>query len=264
MAYQRELPMDDQPVSGCLSEFEALMSDGTGRPRWEWFENMFRQLPEPEHQDVCTVTFSWFTSTFETLPNNAREDLVVRHARAYIMMLLSNALFADKTAVRVHLRWSRYLPTSDENLPRVVAYKRKLDKLTHREVNAVDAVVHSLIWHEDHRALWTSIVPLSYFGCTEWHQVDRVIPQYGGVQNISHRPLNIDFLHAKDGRGIDRYDSSPSIDFLRWWFLVGKRYLAAGDAFYQRSPDEIPIDATQRESAPHSQRSQVPNIPDNM
>ncbi|MED6125920.1 hypothetical protein PIB30_073257 [Stylosanthes scabra] len=58
VAYQLGLPIDGQPVSGCLWEFETLMPDGTGRPRCEWSDDMFGQLPEPQHRDACTVTFS--------------------------------------------------------------------------------------------------------------------------------------------------------------------------------------------------------------
>ncbi|MED6169874.1 hypothetical protein PIB30_025288 [Stylosanthes scabra] len=46
---------------------------------------------------------------------------------------------------------------------------------------AVEVVLDRSILREDHRALWCSIVPLIYFGTIEWHQVDRVIPQFGGV-----------------------------------------------------------------------------------
>ncbi|MED6162859.1 hypothetical protein PIB30_074414 [Stylosanthes scabra] len=55
----------------------------------------------------------------------------------------------------------------------------------------------------------------------------------------------------------------PSADFLRWWFLAGKRYLAAEDAFHHFPPDEIPIEATQRQSAPQPQRFQIQDVPDN-
>ncbi|MED6182643.1 hypothetical protein PIB30_030494 [Stylosanthes scabra] len=81
--------------------------------------------------------------------------------------------------------------------------------------------------------------------------------QFGGVQNALYRPLNIDFLHAKGGRGIDR-----------WWprhyqIWHGKRYLAPVDVFHQLAPDEIPVEATQRQTPPHPQRSQVADVPDN-
>ncbi|MED6215163.1 hypothetical protein PIB30_110686, partial [Stylosanthes scabra] len=118
--------------------------------------------------------------------------------------------------------------------------------------------------------------------------VDRVIPQFGGVQNYPYRPLNIDFLHAKDGRGGDRWfpttyqlwhglwasrhdqtfvveeaqDPGPSAEYLRWWYLAGKRYLAPADAFHPRPPDEIPAEAFQR-VAETPQATQVDDVPDN-
>ncbi|MED6131894.1 hypothetical protein PIB30_014342 [Stylosanthes scabra] len=107
-------------------------------------------------------------------------------------------------------RWYRYLPTSDEKEPRLQRLRRQLDLmpfsafvcLPYRTLE-VDAVLDQRILQEEHRALWCSIVSLIYFGTIEWHQVDRVIPQFGGVQNRPHPTLNIDFLHAKDGRGSD-------------------------------------------------------------
>ncbi|MED6172634.1 hypothetical protein PIB30_051811 [Stylosanthes scabra] len=178
-------------------------------------------MPRDLERDACTVTFGWFKR--RALLEQPSEDLVVRHARAYIMLLLSTALFGDKTAARVHLRWlpfvdhiddlgiqmgicsssltvqesmpssyqerrlvgrwRRYLPTSDEKDPRVIQHRRQLDRMTFHEficvlyrVDAVEAVVHPSILHPDHKALWTSIIPLIYFGSIEWHQVDRVIP----------------------------------------------------------------------------------------
>ncbi|QHO41842.1 uncharacterized protein DS421_5g149270 [Arachis hypogaea] len=86
----------------------------------------------------------------------------------------------------------------------------------------------------------------------EWHQIDRVLPQFGGVQPIPHPALNIDFLMSKDGRGGDRWfpstlqrwhllwdsrqdsvlrfdvvgDPGPSHAFLDWWRQYGKRFLS--------------------------------------
>ncbi|MED6178747.1 hypothetical protein PIB30_110558, partial [Stylosanthes scabra] len=144
------------------------------------------------------------------------------------------------------------------------------------------------IWRAEHMGLWTAVCPLIYFGSIKWHQVDRVIPQFGGVQNYPHRPLNIDFLHAKDGRGGDRWfpttyqlwhglwasrhdqtfvveeaqDPGPSAEYLRWWYLAGKRYLAPAGAFHPRPPDEIPAEAFQR-VAETPQATQVDDAPDN-
>ncbi|MED6145087.1 hypothetical protein PIB30_021741 [Stylosanthes scabra] len=114
---------------------------------------------------------------------------------------------------------------------------------------------------------------------------DRVIPQFGGVQNRPHRALNIDFLHAKDGRGSDQWfpqtfqrwhalwgtrfehlfqvvpsaDPGLTADFLRWWILAGRRYLVLADRFHHLPPDEIPVEAMQRQSDPHPPRPDVPH-----
>ncbi|MED6200519.1 hypothetical protein PIB30_085927 [Stylosanthes scabra] len=123
----------------------------------------------------------------------------------------------------------------------------------------------------------------------EWHQVDRVIPQFGGVQNRPHPALNINFLHAKDGRGSDQRfpqtfqrwhalwatrfqqlfevvqsaDPGPTADFIQWWILADSRYLVPADRFHHLPPNEIPVEATQRQSGPHLVRPDVPHVPDN-
>ncbi|QHN94963.1 uncharacterized protein DS421_18g605580 [Arachis hypogaea] len=45
VACQLELPVDGLPVSECLTDFEKLVDDG--RPTWEWFEELFGELPPP-------------------------------------------------------------------------------------------------------------------------------------------------------------------------------------------------------------------------
>ncbi|RYR65317.1 hypothetical protein Ahy_A03g011254 isoform K [Arachis hypogaea] len=85
VAYQLGLPIDGEPVSGCLTEFENFMEHG--RPAWE---------------------------RFRVLPADASDETVRVYARAYILMLLSSQLFADKNANRVHLRWLPYLASLDD------------------------------------------------------------------------------------------------------------------------------------------------------
>ncbi|MED6132573.1 hypothetical protein PIB30_020219 [Stylosanthes scabra] len=178
------------------------------------------------------------------------------------------------------LRWYRYLPTSYENGSRYPAHKRQLDLMPFSEfvclpyrTLAVEAMLDRSILQEDHSALWCSIVPLIYFGTIEWHQVDWVIPQFGGVQNRPHAALNIDFLHAKDGQGSDQFeqlfdvaqsaDPDPTADFLQWWILAARRYLVPAYPFHHLPPDEIPVEATLRQSGPHPTRPDVPHVSDN-
>ncbi|MED6107750.1 hypothetical protein PIB30_017016 [Stylosanthes scabra] len=153
----------------------------------------------------------------------------------------------------------------------------------------VEAVLDQGILQEEHRALWCSIVPLIYFGTIEWHRVDPVIPQFGGAQNRPHPALNIDFLHAKDERRSDQWfphtfqrwhalwatrfqqvfevvqfaDPRPIADFIQWWILAARRYLVPADRFHHLPPDEIPVEATHRQSGPHPARLDVPHVPDN-
>ncbi|MED6133708.1 hypothetical protein PIB30_030566 [Stylosanthes scabra] len=91
-------------------------------------------------------------------------------------------------------------------------------------------------------------------------------PLFGGVQNRPHPALNIDFLHAKDGRGSDQWflhtfqrwhalwatrfqqlfevvqsaDPGPAGDFIQWWILAARRYLVPADRFHHLPPNEIP------------------------
>ncbi|MED6208409.1 hypothetical protein PIB30_044745 [Stylosanthes scabra] len=91
-----------------------MMPEGTGRPRWHWFQEMFGEPPAPPVADQCIVTFSWLRSTFGVLPDHLTNEMVLMHARAYIWMLLSICLFGDKTGARAHVRWLPYLLRIDD------------------------------------------------------------------------------------------------------------------------------------------------------
>ncbi|XP_052115022.1 protein MAIN-LIKE 1-like [Arachis duranensis] len=107
VAYQLGLPIYGEPVSGCLSEFENFMENG--RPAWVWFRDLFGELPPQNKVKQMTVCYTWFHERFRVLPADATDDIVRIYARAYIMMLLSSQLFADKNANCVHLRWLPYV-----------------------------------------------------------------------------------------------------------------------------------------------------------
>ncbi|QHO40962.1 uncharacterized protein DS421_5g141620 [Arachis hypogaea] len=52
--------------------------------------------------------------TFGECPEGADDETVRRYARAYIMMLLSTQLFADKSGNRIHIRWLPYVARLEE------------------------------------------------------------------------------------------------------------------------------------------------------
>ncbi|RYR51324.1 hypothetical protein Ahy_A06g026342 [Arachis hypogaea] len=167
---------------------------------------LFGELPLPNKVEQMMVHFSWFHERFSVLPPDANEETIRIYARAYIMMLLSTQLFGDKSANRVHIRWlpfvanlddmgrwSAYLPLNDSKEQRVLSYQLALDRLTARDIvwepySVLDvlAMVHPEILTEEHSRIW-------------------VVLQLGEVQHIPEDALNIDWLHAKDGRGGDRF-----------------------------------------------------------
>ncbi|RYQ88329.1 hypothetical protein Ahy_B09g095585 isoform B [Arachis hypogaea] len=291
VAYQLRLPVDGHAVSGCMTDFHMHIEGA--RPAWEWFE---------------------------VLPADASEETVRIYARAYIMMLLSTQLFMDKSANRVHLRWlpfvarlddmgrwATYLPSSDGKERQIIQYRLALDQLTHRDVSilflfvvilivwepygSVDvlAVIHPEILTEEHSWLWRAVTNLIYFAVIEWHQVDRVFPQLGGVQHLPEPMLNIEYLHSKDGRGGDRWfptyyrtwhqhwddrvrsvlsvqrvpDPGPSPEYLDWWHRVAHRILSPGIAFADPRPTQVPDDAILRGSSQAPTRVPASDMPDN-
>ncbi|RYR39432.1 hypothetical protein Ahy_A09g044972 [Arachis hypogaea] len=308
VAYQLGLPVDGHYVSGCLTDFHVYIQGS--RPAWQWFQELLGVLPPPSQIQKFAVNCSWFQETFGECPEGADEATVRRFARAYIMMLLGMQLFADKSGNHIHIRWlpyvarleemggyswgsaalawlyrcmcrvanrhvvklagplqwSGYNPGVSEKGPQVQMTRLRIDMLQARDV------VHPEVLEPRHTALWRSMTSLIYFAVVEWHQVDRVLPQFGGVHACPRPALNIDFLMSKDGRGGDRWflhhlqhwhlhwgtradhvlrfdvvaDPGPSHDFLDWWHQYRKRFLSP--EMYLGDPRDIPIpvEATQR------------------
>ncbi|XP_072087154.1 serine/threonine-protein phosphatase 7 long form homolog [Arachis hypogaea] len=374
VAYQLGLPIDGVPVSGCLTEFENLMEHG--RPAWVWFRELFGELPPQSKIKQMTVCYTWFHERFRVLPADATDETVRVYARAYILMLLSSQLFADKNANRVHLcwlpylallddlgryswgsvalawlyrclcrgtnrnvvnlagplqllqswifwrfptlrptgfdrfgfplasRWAEFVPRNDAGAQRLLSARLALDRLRAHDqtltvsmqfvwepYSSVDvgAVIHPEILADEHRRLWTAVTSLIYFAAIEWHQVDRVLPQFGGVQHLPEPALNIDWLHAKDGRGGDRWfpsyyqewhqhwedrlrsiiwvdrviDPGPSAEYLEWWCRVAHRFLSPDVAFQDPRPIVLTEEARHRGSSQAPPRVHVYDRPDN-
>ncbi|XP_016199017.1 protein MAIN-LIKE 1-like [Arachis ipaensis] len=108
-------------------------------------------------------------------------------------------------------RWAGYNPSGSEKGPRVRAWRLRIDRLQSREV------LHPEVLEPRHMAVWRSVTALIYFAVIEWHQIDRVLPQFGGVQAPPRPALNIDFLMSKDGRGGDRWFPSSMPKWHAYW-----------------------------------------------
>ncbi|QHO46656.1 uncharacterized protein DS421_6g189460 [Arachis hypogaea] len=192
-------------------------------------------------------------------------------------------------------RWSGYNPSGSEKGPRVQMWRLRIDRLHDREfiwmlytTPDVLQVVHPEALEPRHMALWWSLTSLIYFAIIEWHQIDRVLPQFGGVQPCPNPPLNIDFLMSKDGRGGDRWfpyqlqkwhlywdsradtvlrfdvvaDPRSSQQFLDWWRQHGKRFLSSEIQLMDPRAVPIPVEASQRGAGRVPDMDRPEDVPD--
>ncbi|RYQ96726.1 hypothetical protein Ahy_B08g092585 [Arachis hypogaea] len=152
-------------------------------------------LPPANCIQKFAMNYSWFQETFGELPDRADEPVVRRYARAYIMMLLGTQLFADKFGNRIHIRWLPYVARL-EDMGGPVGYDTFSWPLASSSHDVVQ-VVHPEILEPRHTELWRSVMALIYFAVVEWHQIDRVLSQFCGVQPRPQAAPDIDFLMSK-------------------------------------------------------------------
>ncbi|XP_072080903.1 serine/threonine-protein phosphatase 7 long form homolog [Arachis hypogaea] len=238
VAYQLGLPVDGRYVSGCLTDFQIYIQGG--RPAWVWFQELLGVIPPPSQVQKFAVNCTWFQETFGECPEGADKETVWRFARAYIMIWLPYIARLEEMGTyswglqhwhgctgacaewRTDMWWSGYNPSGSEKGPRVQMWRLRIDMVQARDFiwmpysyPEVLQVVHSEALKPWHTAMWWSVTSLIYFAVIEWHQIDRVLPQFGGVQPRPQPALNINFLMSKDGRDGDRWFPSA----LQFWHL---------------------------------------------
>ncbi|RYR59596.1 hypothetical protein Ahy_A05g025498 [Arachis hypogaea] len=268
VAYQLGLPVDGRYVSGCLSEFHIYIEGG--RPAWVWFQELLGVIPPPSQIQKYAVNCSWFQETFGECPEDADDDnpggagyLQLGFCSTSLVVPNLNTYFS-RCNTCVWCRWSGYNPSGSEKGPRFIWMPYSSPDVLQ--------VVHPEVLEPRHMALWRSVTALIYFAGIEWHQIDRVLPQFGGVHPPPHPALNIDFLMSKDRRGGDRWfpsylqkwhlhwdsrqesvlrfdvvaDPGPSHEFLEWWSQHGKRFLSPDTQLGDPRAAPIPVEASQR------------------
>ncbi|RYR14585.1 hypothetical protein Ahy_B04g071202 [Arachis hypogaea] len=322
VAYQLGLPVDGDYVSGCLTDFHLYIEGG--RPAWQWFHELLGVLPPENQVQKFAVNCTWFQETFAECPDGADEETLFAdksgnriHIRwlPYVARLEEMGRYSWGSAALAWLyrfptlrpsgydeiswplasRWSGYNPGISNKGPRVQMARLKIDLLQPRQFiwmpySALDViqVVHPEVLEPRHTMLWRCRTSLIYFAVVEWHQVDRVLPQFGGVQPIPSPALNIDFLMSKDGRGGDRWfpaqyadwhvhwqeraehilqfdivpDPGPSQDFLTWWYQHEKRFLSPEMLLGDPRGIPIPDEATQRGAGRLPDMDRVEDVPD--
>ncbi|QHO46654.1 uncharacterized protein DS421_6g189440 [Arachis hypogaea] len=287
VAYQLGLPVDGRYVSSQVQKYAVNCS---------WFQETFGECPEDADDDTVrqyarayimmllgTQLFADKSGNrihFRWLPYVARlEELGTYSWGSAALDWLYRPAGYETFSWPLASRWSGYDPSESEKGPRVQMWRLKIDRLQDREFiwmpySSPDVlqVVHPEVMEPRHMALWRSVTALIYFAVIEWHQIDRVLPQFGGVQPPPHPALNIDFLMSKDGRGGDRWfpsylqkwhlhwdsrqesvlrfdvvaDPGPSHEFLEWWSQHGKRFLSPDTQLEDPRAAPIPVEASQR------------------
>ncbi|QHO52363.1 uncharacterized protein DS421_2g38710 [Arachis hypogaea] len=166
-------------------------------------------------------------------------------------------------------RWAEFVPRNNAGAQRLVSARLALDRLRVHDFvwepySSADvvAVIHPKILADEHRRLWTAVTSLIYFAAIEWLQVDRVLPQFGGVQHLPDVALNIDWLHAKDGRGGDRWFPTYYQEWHQLW-ENRHQFLSPDVAFQDPRPIVLTEEARHRGLSQAPPRVHVYDRPDN-
>ncbi|MED6139833.1 hypothetical protein PIB30_087663 [Stylosanthes scabra] len=141
--------------------------------------------------------------------------------------------------------------TRDSLAPRVRMWRMVLNGIDYRAWTPYDdPVLHAVVPGDvvaSHPS-WGIVFPLLCFAIVKWHQVDRVVMQFGANQHIPLRPLNIDVKHRHDGRW-GKGEWYPA--FLRGWY----------DMWWDRAQSRDPV-VPAAGMIPGDVRDGIPEAPD--
>ncbi|KAK9993603.1 hypothetical protein SO802_023306 [Lithocarpus litseifolius] len=138
------------------------------------------------------------------LPHNAEKDQLHKYARCYILALLGDTIFMDKSGDRVHLMWVQLI--EDIRNPQRCLWSSSAWSIVLEvvwqlyEAELPDLPMYCVVG----RAVWMATVLLVCFHLVEKHTPDRVVRQFGKVQEIP-QPVNTNVvLHGISLRGEGR------------------------------------------------------------
>ncbi|XP_068492340.1 protein MAIN-LIKE 1-like [Phaseolus vulgaris] len=183
------------------------------------------------------------------LPHHATDDVIAQHARAHILTLIGSLLMPDSSGSKCWA-WERLTcispqlqPLTDEEVQQGVGFPlgKRWTRRMHRTHTGGTTVPQIRAMFDGIKAkefLWTpyrvdyvrrlitievspiarAVVPLICFATVEFHQVDRVMRQFGFRQSIPHDPFNLDQLHKEDMRGRTyRYWPQYHVAWIAMW-----------------------------------------------
>ncbi|RYR12992.1 hypothetical protein Ahy_B04g070227 isoform A [Arachis hypogaea] len=225
-----------------------------------WFQETFGECPEGADEDTLFADKSGNRVQIRWLPFVARLEEMGTYSwgsAALAWLYRCMCRVANRNVIKlagplqllqswIFWRFPRFRPAgfetfswplaSSEKGPRVQTWKLWIDRLQDREFTwmpysspDVLQVVHPEVLEPRHMVLWRSVTSLIYFAVIEWHQVDRVLPQFESV-------LRFDVVA----------DPGPSHQFLDWWSQHGKRFLSPDPQLGDPRAVAIPVEASQR------------------
>ncbi|RYR72516.1 hypothetical protein Ahy_A02g006748 [Arachis hypogaea] len=228
-----------------------------------------------------TVCYTWFHERFRVLPADATDETVRVYARAYILMLLSSQLFADKHANRVHLRWLPYLASLDDlgryswGSAALALLYRCLCRGTNRNVvnlaGPLQLLQSWIFWR------FPTLRPTGFdrFGFPLASRWAEFVPRNdAGAQRLVSARLALDRViwewhqlwenRLQSVIWVDRVlDPGSSAEYLEWWCHVAHRFLSLDVAFQDPRPIVLTEEARHRGSSQAPPRVHVYDRPDN-
>ncbi|XP_074303990.1 serine/threonine-protein phosphatase 7 long form homolog [Silene latifolia] len=223
----------------------------TGRSDHYWpalCEQLLGLRPSSTELKDLGLKLTWLSGNFSGLPQDADDDRLHKHIRAYILYLIGTIIFPDKSGrpeiVRSHLvenegevyplgsqmvagkdplgcTWLRVDRKYKDHRLGLVTYRDMFDKLIETQFTWQPYTQETLqyltdICHEDEEE-WVFESPLICFEIIEMHLPNRVVRQFGWHPTIPPNCNTEPLLHKTDRRGKTRDYATEFSIYLNEW-----------------------------------------------